>query len=47
MKPPNVSGKVDPLKLKVLTFDQFRGGYYSTGEKVAQAWSADAGLMKK
>ncbi len=41
------SGKVDPLKLKALMFDQFRNGYYSTGEKVAQAWNAGAGWMKK
>lgn len=41
------SGKVDPLKLKALTFDQFAHGYYSTGEKVAQAWNAGAELMKK
>lgn len=41
------NGKVDPLKLKALMFDQFQSGYYSTGEKVAQAWSAGVGLMKK
>lgn len=41
------NGKVDPMKLKALMFDQFQNGYYSTGEKVAQAWNAGAGLMKK
>ena len=41
------NGKVDPLKLKALMFDQFQNGYYSTGEKVAQAWNAGAGWMKK
>lgn len=41
------NGKVDPVKLKALIFDQFQSGYYVTGEKVAQAWNAGAGLMKK
>ena len=41
------NGKVDPAKLKALMFDQFQNGYYSTGEKVAKAWNACAGLMKK
>lgn len=41
------NGKVDPAKLKALMFDQFQNGYYSTGEKVAKAWNAGAGLMKK
>ncbi len=27
-------------------FDQFRNGYYVTGEKVGKAWNAGAGLMK-
>ena len=40
-------GKVDPEKLNALIFDQFRSGYYVTGEKVGQAWNAGAGLMKK
>mgnify|MGYP003260682814 CR=1 FL=1 len=40
-------GKVDVQKLRALTFDQFRNGYYATGEKVAQAWNAGAWLMKK
>lgn len=40
-------GKVDPVKLHALMFDQFQNGYYATGDKVAQAWNAGAGLMKK
>ena len=39
--------KVDPVKLKALTFDQFQHGYYTTGDKIAQAWNAGAELMKK
>ena len=39
--------KVDPMKLEALIFDQFKHGYYVTGEKVGQAWNAGAGLMKK
>lgn len=41
------NGKVDPKKLQALMFDQFQHGYYTTGEKVATAWNAGAGLMKK
>lgn len=41
------NGKVEPAKLQALMFDQFQNGYYSTGKKVAQAWNAGAGLMKK
>jgi len=41
------NGKVDPTKLKALIFDQFQHGYYVSGEKVGQAWSAGVGLMKK
>ncbi|MBD5520217.1 MAG: flavin reductase family protein [Lachnospiraceae bacterium] len=41
------NGKVDPVKLKALTFDQFQHGYYTTGNKIAQAWNAGAELMKK
>ena len=39
--------KVDPEKLQALIFDQFRHGYYVSGEKVGKAWNAGAGLMKK
>ena len=38
-------GKVDPLKLNALIFDQFRHGYYVAGEKVGQAWNAGKGLF--
>ena len=40
-------GKVDVTKLHALMFDQFRNGYYATGEKVGQAWNAGKDLMKK
>lgn len=43
----NEKGKVNPMKLNALIFDQFQHGYYTTGEKVGQAWNAGAGLMKK
>ena len=39
-------GKVDVSKLHALMFDQFRNGYYSTGEKVAQAWNAGVELSR-
>lgn len=41
------SGKVDPSKLNAFVFDQFQNGYYAIGEKVGQAWSTGAPLMKK
>ncbi len=41
------NGKVDPARLHALSFDQFRHGYYVTGEKVGQAWNAGAGWMKR
>jgi len=41
------NGKVDPIKLKALTFDSFQHGYYATGGKVAEAWNVGAELMKK
>ena len=40
------SGKVDPAKLDAIAFDQFRHGYYATGEKAGQAWNAGAALAK-
>ena len=39
--------KVDPAKLQALIFDQFRHGYYVSGEQVGKAWNAGAALMKK
>ena len=38
------SGKVDPAKLDAIAFDQFRHGYYATGEKAGQAWNAGSAL---
>ena len=40
------NGKVNPLKLNALMFDQFQNGYYVTGKKVGQAWNAGKELMK-
>ena len=40
------NGKVDPLKLNALIFDQFQSGYYVATEKVGQAWNAGKELMK-
>lgn len=42
----SASGKVDPMKLNALIFDQFQSGYYVASEKAGQAWNAGAGLMK-
>ncbi len=39
------TGKVDPAKLNALIFDQFQAGYYVSGEKVGQAWTAGKPLM--
>lgn len=41
------NGKVDPLKLNALIFDQFQSGYYVSTEKVGQAWNAGKELMMK
>ena len=41
------NGKVDPMNLEALIFDQFQFGYYVTGEQVGKAWNAGAPLMKK
>ena len=40
-------GRVDPARLRALTFDSFGGGYYVTGEKVGRAWNAGVKLMKQ
>ena len=40
-------GKVDAEKLQAIMFDQFRNGYYVTGEKAGRAWNAGKDLMKK
>ncbi len=39
-------GKVDPARLDAIAFDQFRHGYYATGEKVGQAWNAGGALAR-
>ncbi len=41
------NGKVDPVKLDALIFDQFQHGYYVSGDQVGTAWNAGAALMKK
>ena len=41
------NGKVDPMKLNALIFDQFQNGYYVTGEQVGKAWNAGAALAKE
>ena len=43
----NDKGKVDPAKIHAVMFDQFNMDYYGTGAKIAKAWNAGAGLMKK
>lgn len=41
------SGKVDVKKADLVMFDQFRHGYYTIGEKTAQAFSVGLELSKK
>lgn len=41
------AGKIDPLKLNAIIYDQMQSGYYSVGEKVGQAWHTGTVLMKK
>ena len=38
-------GRVDIEKAGILMFDQFKAGYYVTGEKVGQAWNSGKELM--
>lgn len=40
-------GKIDAGKIHAFVFDQMQNGYYAIGEKVGQAWSSGAHLMKK
>ncbi|MBR4250894.1 MAG: flavin reductase family protein [Kiritimatiellae bacterium] len=40
------AGKVAPSKLDAIAFDQFRHGYYATGEKAGQAWNAGGALAR-
>lgn len=39
------NGKVDPVKLNALIFDQFQSGYYVSGEKAGEAWNAGTDLI--
>lgn len=39
-------GKIDPMKLNALIFDQFQSGYYVATEKVGQAWNEGKEMMK-
>ena len=41
------NGKIDPMKMNALIFDQFQNGYYVATQKVGKAWNAGAGLMKQ
>ena len=36
----------DRARLDAIAFDQFRHGYYATGEKAGQAWNAGSALAK-
>lgn len=40
------NGKIDPMKLNALIFDQFQSGYYTATEKVGQAWNAGKEMMR-
>lgn len=40
------NGKIAPMKLNALIFDQFQSGYYVATEKVGQAWNAGKEMMK-
>lgn len=40
------NGKVDVTKAGFLMFDQFRAGYYTTGEQAGLAWRSGRELMK-
>ncbi len=40
-------GNVDPARLNALMFDNFKSGYYLTGQKAGQAWNAGMPLMGK
>ena len=41
------AGKVDAGRIHAFAFDQMQHGYYAICEKVGQAWSSGADLMKK
>ena len=39
------NGKVDPVKLNALAFDNLQSGYYEIGTRAGQAWSNGKRLM--
>lgn len=41
----DAEGKVDPLKLDAIAFDNFKAGYYSMGEYVGQAFEVGKKFM--
>lgn len=41
------NGKVSPEKLHAILFEQFQNGYYTIGDKVAQAWNVGLPLTEK
>ena len=41
------NGKINPIKLNALIFDQFQSGYYVATEQVGKAWNAGKEIMKK
>ena len=43
----DAAGKIDAGKIQAFAFDQMQNGYYAIGEKVGQAWSSGADLMKR
>ena len=40
------NGKIDPMKLNALIFDQFQNGYYVATQKVGKAWSEGRVFME-
>ena len=40
-------GKIDVTKSGILMFDQFRAGYYTTGEQAGLAWRSGRELIKE
>lgn len=40
------NGKIDPVKVNALIFDQFQNGYYVATEQTGKAWNAGVALNK-
>ena len=40
-------GKIDVTKSGILMFDQFRAGYYTTGEQAGLAWRSGRELIQE